>query len=704
MKILLKLILSVLSLLLLLVIGLVLYVAVFLDPNAYKPEIIEQAGKQGMALALEGDVNWQFFPSLGLSVEGASIASDKYRSEPVITFDKVWVDVPLMPLLKKQILVDGLGANRARIHAVAYKNGDNNWTFGKDEQATATAESDTPSAVSLAVNKFEVSDAHIKYEDRATGSLTEIDKLFVAAQNINLEGRSFPLKLSLALAIPGGNEVLDVDVSTRLAFDQASSKVVIGDGRANMKLPGSSAHAVARFDGKADIGEALSYQFSLSVDETNLRDWLQKMDALPDTASPTALSRFSFAAEVQGDDKRLQVPEFTLGLDQSTATGKANVGLDERGMKEVDIALDRLLADDYMPPPSEPGASESSGASDENAILPLDVLDDVDLKLSLGIGQLRLNDLPLSNIAMRLRANKGRTRFDLDRSDMLSGKISGVLKLNTQANTPTIDIDFAGNKIDLEQTMEFLSLSEKLSLSGISGAKVEGRISGETLAAWKRSADIRMRFDSNQLKWHNINIEQKFCELIARFENQGADPASSAATGAQTDSQDVTQAVKTWESFTELRDLVTELVIQRGQVNIRQFNAGVENLALASEGWFNMLKQSYDVVLPFTLGSGQSSEQGCGLRNNFLQNRELKLLRCRGAFSEGEMANRCGLNSQGVNRLVKDYVVYKAKKKLQPKVDKAKSKAKSKLEEEKSRLNKKLGDKTGKLLEGLFKR
>jgi len=57
------------AVLLVVVLGAVAALVLFVNPNQFKPLIVEQTKKQtGLDLMIEGDIGWKFFPSIGFEI------------------------------------------------------------------------------------------------------------------------------------------------------------------------------------------------------------------------------------------------------------------------------------------------------------------------------------------------------------------------------------------------------------------------------------------------------------------------------------------------------------------------------------------------------------------------------------------------------------------------------------------------------------
>lgn len=73
-----KLFISLLGLVVLIV-GALLALVLLVNPNQFKPLIVEQAKKQtGLDLVIEGDIGWQFFPSIGFELGKTELKTARF--------------------------------------------------------------------------------------------------------------------------------------------------------------------------------------------------------------------------------------------------------------------------------------------------------------------------------------------------------------------------------------------------------------------------------------------------------------------------------------------------------------------------------------------------------------------------------------------------------------------------------------------------
>ncbi len=161
----------------LIVIGIAIIAATF-NPNDYKQQIIDIVKeKKERTLKLDGDISLAFWPSIGANLGKVSLSEHKGSNE-FASLQSVKVSVALLPLLKKQLIIDTIYIDGARANIVRYKDGTTNLDdlLSKDEEESETVKFDidgiiiTDSAASFtdektggkyALNKFNLTTGHV---------------------------------------------------------------------------------------------------------------------------------------------------------------------------------------------------------------------------------------------------------------------------------------------------------------------------------------------------------------------------------------------------------------------------------------------------------------------------------------------------------------------------------------------------------------
>jgi len=206
------------------------YVAATFDPNKYKPQIVRTVkDKTGRTLKLDGDIKLSFFPRLGASLGRASL-SEHDSDREFAAFDDLHVAVALLPLLSKQVVVDGVEVTNLRVHLTRFKNGktsiDDLTTPGPAQPAPAAKESAEP--VAIDIDHIAIRNADISYTDEATGTKYKLSNFNLATGRV-MPG--VPTKIELSSHAQSGNPKFDLEVSveTTLTFDLGQQRYKLDD-------------------------------------------------------------------------------------------------------------------------------------------------------------------------------------------------------------------------------------------------------------------------------------------------------------------------------------------------------------------------------------------------------------------------------------------------------------------------------------------
>lgn len=227
--------------------ALVLFLFFWIDPNDYRDDITRVVKDEtGLILEIKGNIGWNFYPAIGFSIEGLSLAPAEDQA-PLATVTKTVVSVELLPLFSKQInvrtlYVDGLTAN-----LVVDEDGKGNWeTLSSGTETTPEAKpTETGSSdLMISVPKVVVTNTVLDYDDRKSKARYRATVKELIAENIGL-GTEFPFHL---VATAEGGKGLRVDVDTR-AFVRLD--------------PTAQVYIVRGLDLKADIAGILAKPFHL---------------------------------------------------------------------------------------------------------------------------------------------------------------------------------------------------------------------------------------------------------------------------------------------------------------------------------------------------------------------------------------------------------------------------------------------------------
>jgi AsmA protein len=193
--------------------GLVAYVAATFNPNSYKPQVIQMVKeKKQRDLKLDGDIKLKFWPSIGADLGRASLSEFKSDKE-FAAIESLRVSLKLMPLLSKKLVVDEVEVKGVRATIVKFKDGRMNIDdlLAKDDDKKSEQ-------FAFDIDHVLVQNAALTYRDEQQGAQ-------YALSSVNLKtGRiapNVPGKIDLSMAIKGNKPKLDLVIAlkTKLTFD-----------------------------------------------------------------------------------------------------------------------------------------------------------------------------------------------------------------------------------------------------------------------------------------------------------------------------------------------------------------------------------------------------------------------------------------------------------------------------------------------------
>jgi len=163
------------------------YFAATFNPNDYKDDIIKLVKeKKARTLTIDGDIRLSFWPKIGADLGKISISGHKSEAE-FASVNSVKVALEVMPLFKKQLVVDTIYVDGAKANIIKYKDGSTNFDdlLIKDESESETIKFD--------VDGFNITNSAFNYSDEASGSKYQISAFsmksghFALAEPVDLE-------------------------------------------------------------------------------------------------------------------------------------------------------------------------------------------------------------------------------------------------------------------------------------------------------------------------------------------------------------------------------------------------------------------------------------------------------------------------------------------------------------------------------------
>lgn len=174
-----------------------------IDPNDYKPQLTALVKeKTDMTLAIEDRLEWMLWPSIGVEL-GRTSLRDAEKKETLVAVEKAGVSVALLPLFRRQINIDAVMLDGAKLRYLLYADGTTSWDRMLARLAGPASpgkEEEQPSqAVAFNVKTLEVKDSSLYMKDEKAGVERALEAVAVQAQDIGM-GEPFPLGLQFTFS------------------------------------------------------------------------------------------------------------------------------------------------------------------------------------------------------------------------------------------------------------------------------------------------------------------------------------------------------------------------------------------------------------------------------------------------------------------------------------------------------------------------
>lgn len=669
--------LKILAVLIILMVLALTFLFFWLDPNVFKSRIQAEAAKQGIHLGIEGDLHWQFWPSVGFEVNNISVASINTPTEVLATLKNASLLVAVRPLLKNELVVHHLLINGATANLTTTATGENNWeqlyktgghtgprpnapvTNISTESATETT---SVQVAELSVESISITDSTVSLLDEKTQQKTVITLQALQISDVNLQEAPIQVngewgvalyegnKKSLTLAIEA-NATLEVDAQLNALAIRAGLTLVVGD-KTQETITGDLSLKVE------DLQGSPSYTGEWSMLPINLKSLMASMNqAAPETTLEKALTHFSMKTHFKGTDKTLTLSPLTLVLDESTLKGSVAITDIERGALNVTLSGDTINVDHYLAPMPEGNTTPTATATTvKNAepLIPLDVVNTLEVNAALEWSKAIVSGMTLNEIKTNLVAKKGVVTLKELSLNAYNGRFTSQATLTAKNKTALIHFTASMDNMDLAPLLQDLELDEDAQLSGAINVKLSGNTNGITEQVLMDQLVANATFNGAKVRFSPLNVEERFCQLVNLL-----DKGEDEGEGKLESTADVV-----WPEYTAMRELDGVINIKNQVVTIESFSAGVAHLQLTTLGEVNLADETYDMRLPFKLSEKSTSESGCTVKSNYWLDRSLSLLRCHGSLNSLDPLSDCGFDSSALKSLTADYATYRIQKEL----------------------------------------
>ncbi|WP_086982942.1 AsmA family protein [Vibrio aphrogenes] len=688
----------------------ILALVLFVNPNQFKPMIIEQAKAQtGFDLVIDGDISWSFFPHLGFSIGKTQVLnpSQDFKQQQVVKIDEAALDISVLPLLDRQLQIGNVTLSGADIFVQKLKDGRSNLDIVKQsaeeqaaqettpaEQAPASeskatnSETEAPWSVTLA--GITVNDAKLVMLDATTAS-----NLALSDVNFTLSEFSFNQWSQAEFNITGTNNQQQFSAAGKTEFK-------VSQDLADYQLRNTEAQAQFK-DGATDIKKATlnlkTFQFdtpnqmavtvqgkaadmNLDIQQAatltvNKAMTLVTLDAMTvkgkveGKALPLNPLNIDMASTISFDLSKqyLDVVLTKLTANQLQFDGSAQVSLAPSipkvvfAMHSPEINVDALLAEmeqssgastasEATQPAAEKTAAANKTATQESEP-DLSATKTLDVTGKITIDKLTANNVKMQNVQTQFKVNRGVIDLQKFAANLYQGSIAANAKIDARQTTPTYSIHKEIKGVQVQPLLSDVAQMDFIAGTGNITADLKGKSLIVDKAKQNLAGVVNINFADGAL--YGVNVAHEVRSVQALFNGKKAE----AETVKKTD----------FSAFT------STLNLSKGVMTTDNLAVKSPLLRVLGNGQANYVNESVDFLVKASIVGtlkGQEGKETTELKNITLP------IRIKGSWADPKITPdfKAALDDQ-------------TKQKVQAEVDRAKEKAQKEVDRG---LNKLLGD------------
>lgn len=613
------------------ILAVILGLVIFVNPNQFKPLIVEQAQKQtGLELVIEGDISWQFFPSIGFELGRTELRNPQGFSQPnLFKVETVGVDVSVTPLLSKKLEIGNVTLDGAEFYLETLKDGTKNidaLTKAQTQQAEQTTEAspekaaDSQSAASdwtINLAGVSISNGYVEIQDKQTGSYTKLSDI-----SLNLSQFAFDNWTTADFGMKG--EMNDQTFTAQGKADFKVAKGLASYALKNINFDATYADPANKID-SATIGidtfefdkvNNLSYALKgdaggmkldmqgggeLSIDKAISKVQLNKLtlnatfegDALPQ--SPMKVDMVSdLSFDLTKNHLSFVLEKLTanaIALDGKTDVTLGDIPKVRFAVHSPNIDLDEFLGlNKQAPAGDKPESGGNSSASTGPEVEPdLSALKTLDVKGNITIDKFKAANAKMEAVKASFSVNRG--VFDLTSfsSKLYQGTITATAKLDARKSPATYSAKKSIKGVQVQPLLFDVANNDMLEGSGNIDVNVSGKSLTPTGIKKNLVGTVVINFADGAV--NGINVAQLIRENYARFKGQSIEG---------------TDEVKK----TDFSAMTATFKLNKGTVSTDNMKAQSPLLRVRGKGQANYLNETVDFTISTSIVGSLEGQGG----------------------------------------------------------------------------------------------
>jgi AsmA protein len=562
--------------------GLVAFV-LLINPNQFKPLIVEQTkNATGLDLVIDGDIHWQFFPTLGFAIGKTEMRNpDGFEKENLFQVNAIDVSIELMPLFDKQLTVGKVTLNGADIQLETLNNGRTNLDSFTATDATSNSKSD-PSGVTTSIsvssddkNTSQVEEAwrinvaglsiinsNLEVNDRKTGASTKLQVVDLSVSEFT-PGEWSQVSFDLTgvsngqqFAADGASEfMLSANLkdyalrqmTINSSFDDGSNKISSATLALNHFEFGHPAQLDIKLNGLiADLAVSLTGKTELlldagltSVKASNLSLSAEmKGSSLPQSPLNISLvSDLSFdinKSELNATISKLTANDITM--DGATTVTLADITKIRFNVHSNSIDVDQFLGLNTAQPIAETASSGNANDAAKPAsetvskeVEPdLSALKSLDVAGTIAIDKLKANNVDMSNVKSKFAINRGLVTLESFNANLYQGSVVASGQLDGRKSPATYSVKKTVKGVQIEPLLQAVAQTDIIEGTGNIVANISGKSLAPTAMKENLVGSVEMNIADGAV--NGMNIAQQIRVARARLKGNSTTEVAERKT------------------------------------------------------------------------------------------------------------------------------------------------------------------------------
>jgi len=424
--------------------------AFVVDKEAIKDQIISQVeASTGRQLSIKGELSFNFWPSIGVSVSDVALSNAKWStSGNMFEINSLDIDLAVKPLIKKEVNINRFVLNKPKVILEVSKTGQQNWVFEtpkkeklqdgdkyqkSDKKADAASSSLTEMLSSFSVGEFAIKKARFVYIDHKSKQRQEITNL-----NTDIEMTS----LTETLRIKGDLEYNKIPLAFEMTLNSLMS--FIEDQKADVNAKLKLDNADLAFKGDLNLAQTNMVKGGVQIEIDNLNQLIKSING---TEANAPVKTLSLKGTVSAGAKKIALSSLKLNADDVQAEGKIAVTLLKipsivAQLKTNVIVLDRFMGTKSTEEDNQTSSQQTSNKQSGWDDTPIDLsgLKQANVMATLRTDGVVYKDLQTGPTQLDVTLQNGALDVKLSETRLASGLVSMVTRVDTRGAKPRLSL------------------------------------------------------------------------------------------------------------------------------------------------------------------------------------------------------------------------------------------------------------------------